>query len=314
MRWLLSDRSILTVYQKKIMCSHKTITPETAPQNAIATLKMLGRRHSKKLFLTLLLVVAENVTYLLYPLLAGFAINAIVTGQALHAVLYAVMVFTMWALGAARRSVDTRTFARIYAELAVPVIVAQRHEKQNASTIAARVTLSREFVDFFELHLPTLITSLASISGAAIMLLVIEFWTGVGCLIILLILACFLPGFSRKNEALFGRLNNRLEKEVSLVTVAQAAALAKHYGVLARLRIGLSDREALGFITIGTAAALLFAFTILSMTRKGMGDAGHIYSVMTYLWMFAMSLDDGPRLLEKYSQLKDIGKRVNTGS
>jgi len=174
--------------------------------------------------------------------------------------------------------------------------------------------LSREFVDFFELHLPTLITSLASISGAAIMLLVIEFWTGVGCLIILLILACFLPGFSRKNEALFGRLNNRLEKEVSLVTVAQAPALAKHYGVLARLRIGLSDREALGFITIGTAAALLFAFTILSMTRKGMGDAGHIYSVMTYLWMFAMSLDDGPRLLEKYSQLKDIGKRVNTGS
>jgi hypothetical protein len=31
--------------------------------------------------LTLLLVVAENVMYLLYPLLAGFAINAIVTGQ-----------------------------------------------------------------------------------------------------------------------------------------------------------------------------------------------------------------------------------------
>lgn len=93
------------------MCSHKTITPETAPQNAIATLKMLGRRHSKKLLFTLLLVVAENVTYLLYPLLAGFAINAIVTGQAFHAVLYAVMVFAMWAIGAARRSVDTRTFA-----------------------------------------------------------------------------------------------------------------------------------------------------------------------------------------------------------
>ena len=296
------------------MCSSRTTPPDLAPPNAIATLKRLGRRHNKKLALTLLLVVAENVTYLLYPLLAGFAINAIVTGQALHAVLYAVMVFTMWVIGAARRSVDTRTFAGIYAELAVPVIVAQRHEKHNASTVVARVTLSREFVDFFELHLPTLITSLASISGAAIMLLVIEFWTGVGCVIILLVLACFLPGFSRKNEALFGRLNNRLEKEVSLVTMAQAPTLAKHYAVLARLRIGLSDREALGFLTIGTAAALLFAFTILAMTRKGIGDAGHIYSVMTYLWMFAMSLDDGPRLLEKYSQLKDIGQRVNTGS
>ena len=34
---------------------------------------------------------------------------------------------------------------------------------------------------------------------------------------------------------------------------------------------------------------------------------------MTYMWMFAMSTDDGPQLLEKYSQLKDIGRRVNTG-
>lgn len=143
------------------MSSSKTILPVAAPRSAILTLKMLGRRHSRKLFLTLLLVVAENVMYLLYPLLAGFAINAILSGRTWHAVLYAAMVFTMWAIGAARRSVDTRTFARIYAELAVPVIVAQRSEKQSASTIAARVALSREFVDFFEKHLPVLITSLA---------------------------------------------------------------------------------------------------------------------------------------------------------
>ncbi|MGP4128641.1 ABC transporter six-transmembrane domain-containing protein [Pantoea tagorei] len=96
-----------------------------------------------------MLVVAENVMYLLYPLLAGFAINAILSGRVLHAMLYAGMVFIMWAIGAARRSVDTRTFARIYAELAVPVILTQRSENQGASTIVARVTLSREFVDFF---------------------------------------------------------------------------------------------------------------------------------------------------------------------
>ena len=46
---------------------------------------------------------------------------------------------------------------------------------------------------------------------------------------------------------------------------------------------------------------------------RGNIQAGHLYSVMTYMWMFAMSLDDGPQLLEKYSQLKDIGRRVNTG-
>lgn len=287
--------------------------PALPPRTALMTLKQLGRRHSKKLSLTFLLVLAENLTYLLYPLLAGFAINAIMSGQALHAVLYAVMVFVMWVIGAARRSVDTRTFARIYAELAVPVIMAQRRENHSHSTVAARVALSREFVDFFEQHLPVLITSLASITGAAVMLLVIEFWTGIACIGILLVFAFFLPGFMRKNEALFRRLNDRLEKEVAFVSNASPFSLTKHYGILARLRIGLSDREAVGYLIIGSVAALLFAMTILTMSWAGVSDAGHIYSVMTYMWMFAMSLDDGPQLLEKYSQLKDIGRRVNTG-
>ncbi|MGD8106322.1 ABC transporter six-transmembrane domain-containing protein [Pantoea sp. FN0302] len=290
-------------------------TSKIAPpvsRSAAQTLKLLGRRHSKKLILTLLLVVAENVTYLLYPLLAGFAINAIVAGKAWHAVFYAMMVFTMWVISAARRTVDTRTFARIYAELAVPIILAQRRENHNPSVIAARVALSREFVDFFEKHLPVLITSLASIAGAAIMLLAIEFWTGMACLAILLFFAFFLPGYTRKNEALFVRLNNRLEKEVDFVNSAPTISLIRHYGTLARLRIRLSDREALGYLSIGAVSALLFAMTILAMSFRGGIDAGHIYSVITYMWMFAMSLDDGPQLLEKYSQLKDIGKRVNT--
>ena len=296
------------------MLTLKNAAPAAVSNSAVKTLKLLGQRHSRKLILTFLLVAAENITLLLYPLLAGFAINAIVAGQALHAVLYAVMVFVMWAIGAARRSVDTRTFARIYAELAVPVILAQRQEQHSASTIAARVALSREFVDFFEKHLPVLVTSVASIIGAAVMLLLLQFWTGVACLCILVFFALFLPGFTRRNEALFMRLNDRLEKEVAFVNHASRMSLSRHYDVLARLRIKLSDREAFGYLSIGTVTAILFASTILSMSFEGGLDAGHIYSVMTYMWMFAMSLDDGPQLLEKYSQLKDIGKRVNTGT
>ncbi|WP_346828318.1 ABC transporter six-transmembrane domain-containing protein [Serratia inhibens] len=280
--------------------------------SASNTLKLLARRHRKKLFFTFLLVVAENAMYLLYPILAGISINAILSGQTLNAVLYGMMILFIWCLGAARRSVDTRTFARIYAALAVSVVMTQRKNKLNPSTVAARVTLSREFVDFFELHLPTLITSLASMIGAAVMLLVIEFWAGIACLAILAFLACFLSGYAHKNETLYNKLNNRLEKEVDFVNKATALSLERHYLTLAKLRIRLSDREALGYLSIGVLVALLFSLTIAWMTQSSGVTAGHIYSVMTYLWMFATSLDDGPQLLEKYSELKDIGKRVNT--
>lgn len=295
------------------MQTQRIIQKNVATYSAAATLKSLGRKHYKKLFFTLLLVIAENITYLLYPLLAGFALNAILAENVLHAVFYSVMVFMMWAIAAARRSVDTRTFARIYAELAVPVILAQRLDNQQASTVVARVALSREFVNFFEKHLPVLINAVASISGAAIMLLVLEFWIGVTCLAILTFFALFLRSFTRRNDELFLRLNNRLEKEVGLVSYASRSPLDRHYYVLARLRVCLSDREALGYLSIGIAAAMLFGMAILMMTLNGEKDAGHIYAVMTYMWMFAMSLDDGPELLENYSQLKDIGKRINTG-
>lgn len=129
----------------------------------VGSLKALAVRHRKKLFITFFLVIAENVTFLLYPVLAGIAINAILAGDTVSAALYGLMVLFIWCIGAARRSVDTRTFARIYAGLAVSVVLAQRKYQLNHSTIAARVTLSREFVDFFEMHLPMLITSMSSL-------------------------------------------------------------------------------------------------------------------------------------------------------
>lgn len=44
------------------------------------------------------------------------------------------------------------------------------------------MVLAREFVDFFEKHVPIIATALVSIIGAAVMLIVIEPWVGLACL------------------------------------------------------------------------------------------------------------------------------------
>jgi len=137
-------------------------------------LKDIAKKNKRQLFLTFLLVAMENLMAILYPLFAGFAINAVVKGDVLHALSYAVVVFVMWTIGMLRRRVDTRVFTKIYAEMAVPMIINQRNKGNDASAVAARVALSREFVDFFELHLPIFITSLVSIVGALVMLLFLE--------------------------------------------------------------------------------------------------------------------------------------------
>ena len=273
-------------------------------------LKTIGIDYRHKLSVAFIFVALENILFLIYPLFGGFAINAVMQGHVWHALTYAILVLFMWLIGAARRSVDTRTFARIYSEIAVPIIVKQRLQGQNRSAISARVALSREFVDFFEMHLPTAITSLVSIFGACLMLLISEFWIGVATIVILIIFATLLPGFTRISSRLYLALNDRLERDVDMIGQAPENMLRKHYGLMAYLRIKISNREALGYLCIGIAISILFAFSFAWITLYGYGSAGHIYSITTYLWMFAMSLDDVPRLVESYSNLKDIAERV----
>jgi ABC-type multidrug transport system fused ATPase/permease subunit len=240
-------------------------------------------------------------------------VDSIIRGDAGSALFYAAVVLAFWVVGAARRALDTRTFTRIYADLAVPVILNQRLQNHSTSRAAARVVLARDFVDFFEKHVPIIATALVSIVGAAVMLLVIEPWIGLACLTALVLCTTLLPRFARRNQELHERLNDRLEKEIGLVEKVGAQTLQRHYQVLSRLRIWLSDREAAAFLFIGTLAALLFVVAISQLALSPAVKAGHVYAVMTYLWTFVSSLDEAPGMVDQLARLKDIGKRVDPG-
>lgn len=277
--------------------------------NIIDTLKQIAITHRNKLAGTFALVGAENLLLLLYPLVGGLAVNAVMNHQVSQALLYAVMVFAMWAIGSLRRAVDTRVFVRIYAELAVSAVLNQK-SKGNTSSATAHAALARQFVTFFEEHLPSLITSLFNIVGAVVMLLIIEFWSGVLAFVVLVGWTLALPHYAKINDRLYFKLNNRLENEVAVIAQGESRKLNQHYGLLARLRIAISNREALSFLLIGVSLCLLFGVTLVTLSLREGINAGHIYAVITYLWSFAFSLDDMPHLVEKFSELKDIGKRV----
>lgn len=273
-------------------------------------LKHIGQTHRRRLIATFSLVGLDNLLLLVYPVFGGWVINAVMEGNVWQAMLYGVVVLLMWIIGAARRIADTRTFTKIYTEIAVPVVLEQRKREVPHSAITARVALSREFVSFFEEHLPIAATSLVSIFGACMMLLILEFWVGVLAVAILALFLWLLPRFAAISENLYFHLNNRFERDNHLIRDGNEHQLYRHYGWFAKLRVLISNREALGYLSIGMAMSVLFGFAFIHMTLKGYGSAGHIYSVSTYLWMFAMSLDDVPRLVEQYSNLKDIGQRV----
>ena len=278
--------------------------------NAFKTLKSIAIEHDKKLILTLALVLAENGLFLAYPIFAGYAINAIMQGNTLNALIYALFVLIAWLVGAIRRRVDTQVFANIYAKLAVNVIMNEKQNAKDDSAIIARVALSREFVNFFETHFPMFFTSVISIIGSAFMLIFVEPKVAVACFAVMTFFLIFLPRYIKKNDDLYLRLNDRLEKEAKVIGVFNKSTLNRHYDVVSKFRIAISNREAMSYFIIGISASLLFLVAIIVLSSQ-QTNAGHIYSVMTYIWNFVISLDDSPKLIEEFSNLKDIGKRID---
>ena len=278
--------------------------------NAFKTLKGIVTEHNKKLILTFAFVLAENGLFLAYPIFAGFAINAIMQGNTLNALIYALFVLVAWLVGAVRRRVDTQVFANIYAKLAVNVIMNEKQNAKDDSAIIARVALSREFVNFFETHFPMFFTSVISIIGSASMLIFVEPKVAVACFAVMTFFLIFLPRYIKKNDDLYLRLNDRLEKEAKVIGVFNKSTLNRHYDVVSKFRIAISNREAMSYFIIGISASLLFLVAIIVLSSQ-QTNAGHIYSVMTYIWNFVISLDDSPKLIEEFSNLKDIGKRID---
>ncbi|WJS87993.1 ABC transporter six-transmembrane domain-containing protein [Glaesserella parasuis] len=60
------------------------------------SLKTLALQHKKRLFATFGLVAAENLLLLIYPLVGSFAVNAVLNGQLVSALAYALIVLIIW--------------------------------------------------------------------------------------------------------------------------------------------------------------------------------------------------------------------------
>ena len=130
------------------------------------------------------------------------------------------------------------------------------------------------------------------------------------CFVVMTFFLIFLPRYIKKNDDLYLRLNDRLEKEAKVIGAFNKSTLNRHYDVVSKFRIAISNREAMSYFIIGISASLLFLVAIIVLSSQ-QTNAGHIYSVKTYIWNFVISLDDSPKLIEEFSNLKDIGKRID---
>ena len=297
------------------MSSAEITTPDVSSPSVAAPseLRTVLRQNWWRLSLTYALFNIENVLRLAQPLLLGWAINgllhsswegviAFATGHMLH------MLIRTW-----RQMFDTRTFTRIHAGRAGRLVVRQRGDGVDVSRVAARSMLTREFVEFFERHVPLLIRSVYSLVGALIMLAWYDVWLVLYCLV-LIVPACALNFWYGKRTLDISRLlHDQMEREVEIVGRARQQEVRQHYRQMAGWRVRLSDCEA---IAAGAMEIFVLGLMVAALLRYcGLpgAEAGDIFAVFRYVLLFVMGLDSLPQLVAQSARLKDIQGRTSCG-
>ena len=276
-------------------------------------LKGIIRNYPKRLSLTGGLVLAENVLDLLYPVAAGVALDAVLAGDLPRAFMMVAIIFAFWIIGAVRRAVDTRVYARIYADLAGSVVMNERKLEVSPTTTVVHAGLARQFVDFFEIQVPAFVTALVSVVGAVGMLLLLEPTIGLLSAVFLMLSIVGAMYFMRRSEYLAECLHDRQEQEPLVVTKGTPLMILRHFRVLGGRRVQLSDLEAKAYVGVGLIAAILFGTLFVHLAMKGDATAGHLYMLMSYLWTFVFSLDDMPEHIQQMGRLRELGTRITPG-
>jgi hypothetical protein len=277
-------------------------------RQATGSLTTLFGPYRARVIATYALFNLENLVRLAQPWFLGWAVNDLLAGRATGLILCMAQHLLSVAMCTLRQLYDTRTFTLIYADLATRLAVEQRRQGVDISRLAARSSLAREMVDFFERDVPFLFHAIYSVAGALVMIALYDLWLVLPCLLFMVATGWLTRSLALRTLQLNRGLNDQIEREVDILRDEPAEQVERHYHLLRRWRIRLGNAQALNFGLL----EMLALFLLVAVLIRGCGDtsAGTIFALVGYVMMLTTSLVNLPQWIQQLSRLRDIRRRL----
>ncbi|MEM7132969.1 MAG: ABC transporter six-transmembrane domain-containing protein [Chloroflexota bacterium] len=274
------------------------------------TLWGIIHRFKRKISLTLLLVVAESLLDLLFPLFIGYSINGLLNqSYAGIAALGGLGVLTLL-VGSGRRFYDTRAYAGMYTSLSTEMVSREQEKKNSISMISARASLLTEFVEFLENSMPSIITSVIGLVGILVILFTLNlyvFWASVA-LFALMAVVYLLSG--RWNFSYNKSYNDELENQVNALSTHDMGVIGRHFKTVMHWNIKLSDLETINYALIWLGIIGLLVYAPIAVIGNGVTDYGLVFSVLMYVFQYVESVVSLPFFIQQVIRLQEISGRL----
>jgi ABC-type multidrug transport system fused ATPase/permease subunit len=284
------------------------------------TLLDIIHRCRRGFILAMSLVVVEKLAWIIEPTVFGRLIDSLIAvfgskqevSYALPLALWIVVFSINSGVGALRRSVDARIYLKMFTKIAVHVAESSRAKGLNAARSAARVELSREYVNFLQRRVPDFIEQFFDLGGTITALAFYDRRISLTCLCIVIPLLFISRIYNRKVLGLQAELHDMREDVYQIFQNREIGDIKSYYEKLAGPQIRIARLGALNFGVL--RLFLLGIFLVVLYIAIDIDDfsTGQIYSIVAYLWTFVTSTEYLPDLMESYTSLKDVQRRVRS--
>lgn len=256
------------------------------------------------------LVVVENTFELLYPVTIGLAVNDLLDDRWFGLVALSVLSLGHTAVSFGRQRYDARLFARLHADIATDVVNEQRQQGADASTIVGRTNLIAEYVDFLERDVALTITAIFAVVGSLVMLFVLDPVVGLFAAVVAVPVALLNRRLLRRSAVTVREVNDQAEQQAAVVGTGTHEEVRRHFGVLGRRWVRLSDTEAVTWSLVEVMGTVLAVVALVRTTSAGI-DVGLIFATLGYVWAYTGGFDQVPGVVQRLASLGDIRRRLD---
>ena len=256
------------------------------------------------------LTVAENLCMLAYPTLTGRAVDQLLQRR-YEGLAWLVGVWLLHlVLSFTRQRLDTRVFMGLYAAVASHMVGAQQAGGHALSTVSARVDMVRDVVGFFEKEVPMVLHNLLAVVGSLTMLFVYDRDAGFIAMAVLLPMGVVNAWYWRRAVRLNQGIHNQIEREVQDIASASPFRVRRHFLLLRRWRIKLSDAESWTWAVTELALMGALVWILVDFTQSPAFTAGAVYAVLAYVYDYLEGLNQVPTVVNSLARLKDVRRRL----
>lgn len=278
----------------------------------------LFKRFRNGIILAIGLVVIENLAWIVEPTVFGNVIDAFIDkGFTLREAAFLIPLL-VWIgvflvnsfVGALRRSVDQRIYLGMFTDIATDVARIAAQRGHTISRTAARAGLSREYISFFQYRLPEILEQTIAIGGAIVALFFFDWRIAATCAVIIVPLLLVTRMSNRRILALQRELHDQREREFDTFGTQDLTRIRTFYTDLARPQQRIANWGAINFGIVRFSLLVIFIIVLYIAIDLDEFTTGNIYSIVAYLWTFVTSSEYLPELMESWTSLQDISRRV----